>query len=213
LLERIKSFNGDTPLTAGALGEHLELEVPQRVHQMTNGREKQTPRYLGINRVNLQLKYDSSRTALPPSKPAPPLMPLTPSPFNFADYDKNLNQAISTQQAWADYLGQEVNMTNMLGMQFRLLPPGEFMMGSSETKADLERMGISTFEGFNTDVEQPRHRVQISKPMYVGTYEVTLGQFLQYYNADKVNHKTDAEKDGLGGRGWAVRQIAIREYF
>jgi len=36
----------------------------------------------------------------------------------------------------------------------------------------------------------------------MGTHEVTLGQFLQYYHADKVNHKTDAEKDGKGGSGY-----------
>ena len=83
-------------------------------------------------------------------------------------------------------------------------------MGSTETKADLERMGFSTYDDFNNDDERPQHRVKIDKPFYMGVHEVTLGQFLQYYNADKANHKTDAEKDGKGcwgrlrfyGAGW-----------
>ncbi len=75
-------------------------------------------------------------------------------------------------------------------------------MGSTETKSELESNGISTYEDFNNDDEHPQHRVQISKSFYVGVHEVTLGQFLKYYNADKVNHKTDAEKDGKGGWGY-----------
>jgi len=92
-------------------------------------------------------------------------------------------------------------ITNTLGMQLKLIPAGEFLMGSTETKADLERMGISLYEGFGMSAEQPQHRVKISRNFYMGVHEVTLNQFLQYYNADKVNHKTDAEKDGKGGSG------------
>ncbi|MBU6172624.1 MAG: SUMF1/EgtB/PvdO family nonheme iron enzyme [Planctomycetes bacterium] len=131
-----------------------------------------------------------------------PSRALTPPIFNFADTDQSQSKALAAQQAWADYLRQEVTITNTLGMQFRLLPPGEFLMGSTESKEDLESMGISTYDGFENNDEHPQHRVQITRPMYVGTYEVTLGQFLKYYNSDKEKHKTDAEKDGKGGWGY-----------
>jgi formylglycine-generating enzyme required for sulfatase activity len=36
------------------------------------------------------------------------------------------------QQAWAKHLGVPVEWTNSIGMRFTLIPPGEFMMGSSQ---------------------------------------------------------------------------------
>lgn len=96
----------------------------------------------------------------------------------------------------------EPQFTNTLSMKMIRLPAGEFLMGSKETKEDLKEMGMSLYEGFDNSDEQPQHRVQISKPFYMGAHEVTLGQFLQYYNADKLSHKTDAEKDGKGGWGY-----------
>lgn len=96
----------------------------------------------------------------------------------------------------------EPQFTNTLSMKMFRLPAGEFLMGSKETNEDLKQMGMSLYEGFDNSDEQPQHRVQISKPFYMGAHEVTLGQFLQYYNADKLSHKTDAEKDGKGGWGY-----------
>ncbi len=87
-------------------------------------------------------------------------------------------------------------------MQLRLIPAGTFMMGSNESKESLEQKGMSLYEGFDNSDEQPRHLVRITRSFYMGAHEVTLGQFLNYYNADKVNHKTDAEKDGQGGYGY-----------
>jgi formylglycine-generating enzyme required for sulfatase activity len=50
------------------------------------------------------------------------------------------------------------------GMKFRLIPAGEFRMGSS--KDDPERVGDET-----------SHHVQISKPFYMGVYEVTQEEY------------------------------------
>ncbi len=188
VLERIREHKEDSPLTAALLGEHLEMNVPKRVSKLTKGREKQTPRYLSINTVDLQLLRTDRR--------------LPPPIFNFADSSRSESEALAAQQAWAKYTGQELFFSNSIGMQFRLLPPGEFMMGSNDSKEELKAKGFSVREDFDFSAEHPQHRVQITKPFCVGVHEVTLSQFLKYYNADRVNHKTDAEKDGKGGSGF-----------
>ncbi|MDR1920313.1 MAG: formylglycine-generating enzyme family protein [Candidatus Adiutrix sp.] len=55
--------------------------------------------------------------------------------------------------------------TNSIGMEFVLIPAGSFTMGADKNfeKAD--------------DDETPAHRVTISKPFYLGKYEVTQSQW------------------------------------
>ena len=92
------------------------------------------------------------------------------------------------------------DLTNSLGMKLKLIPAGEFLMGSEQTTAELKKMGFYVeFDG--NDDERPQHRVKLTKPFYLSIHEVTLGQFLEYYNADRQKHRTDAEKDGKGGGG------------
>ncbi len=52
-------------------------------------------------------------------------------------------------------------ITNTLGMEFVLIPAGEFMMGSYDAG----------------DEERPVHKVHISQPFYLGKYEVTQAQW------------------------------------
>ena len=56
--------------------------------------------------------------------------------------------------------------TNTIGMKFKLIPAGEFLLGSPEN------------EGLRDDDEQQR-LVRITKPLYLGTTEVTQGQWEQ----------------------------------
>ena len=60
------------------------------------------------------------------------------------------------------------NYTNAIGMQFKLIPAGEFMMGSPEDDPDMNRD--------NRD-ETPQHHVRITRPFYLGVYEVTQEQY------------------------------------
>jgi formylglycine-generating enzyme required for sulfatase activity len=52
-------------------------------------------------------------------------------------------------------------LRNSIGMEFVLIPAGTFMMGSATGNAD----------------ERPVHRVTLSKPFYMGKYEVTQEQW------------------------------------
>jgi formylglycine-generating enzyme required for sulfatase activity len=50
------------------------------------------------------------------------------------------------------------------------------------------------------DDEKPPHRVQITRPFYLGATEVTVGQFRRW--VEQTGYRTEAEKDGKGGYGW-----------
>ncbi len=52
-------------------------------------------------------------------------------------------------------------ITNSIGMKFRLIEAGQFMMGSEKVRLP----------------EQPVHAVRITKPFYIGVYEVTQEQY------------------------------------
>jgi formylglycine-generating enzyme required for sulfatase activity len=93
--------------------------------------------------------------AVSPSSPADP--PPVVAPFDS-------DQAKAHQKAWADHLGENVQITNPLEMKFNLIPPGEFVMGSPESEAD------------RSDIET-QHLVKITKPFYLSAYEVTQQQY------------------------------------
>jgi formylglycine-generating enzyme required for sulfatase activity len=61
-------------------------------------------------------------------------------------------------------------ITNSIGMKLALIPAGEFLMGSPQGES-----------GQGDDEKQ--HRVRITKPFYLGVYEVTLDEFLKFYHA------------------------------
>ena len=67
-------------------------------------------------------------------------------------------------------------ITNSIGMKFKLIPAGEFMMGSSESPEELAKAfpGID-LEWFENEL--PQHKVRITKPFYLGVTEVTQEQY------------------------------------
>ena len=67
-------------------------------------------------------------------------------------------------------------------MKLLLIPPGEFQMGALETTRTAKAH------------ERPQHSVKITRPFYLGTYEVTRGQFANFVAA--TGYKTEAERDG-----------------
>jgi len=82
--------------------------------------------------------------------------------------------AKSRQADWADHLETPVETQNSIGMALKLIPPAEFLMGSSGADiAATANAAMSDYELGYGFLEYPQHRVRISQPFYMGVYEVT----------------------------------------
>jgi serine/threonine protein kinase/formylglycine-generating enzyme required for sulfatase activity len=91
------------------------------------------------------------------------------------------------QKAWSDYLNlpieKEIDLGNDQKLILVLIPPGEFMMGTSQE--DRERLSkqakLESENGWGVEsirkVEGPQHLVRITQPFYLGKYEVTKAQW------------------------------------
>jgi serine/threonine protein kinase/formylglycine-generating enzyme required for sulfatase activity len=102
--------------------------------------------------------------------------PLPPPPFAIAPFDAN--QARAHQEAWAQHLGTEVEISSPLGIRQRLIPPGEFLMGSPQAEVDaLVKSTTDRNWQAHFRSEAPQHRVQLTKAFYLGTYPVTQRQY------------------------------------
>jgi formylglycine-generating enzyme required for sulfatase activity/predicted Ser/Thr protein kinase len=131
----------------------------------------------------------------PTGDPPPPAL----APFNAAEARRH-------QEAWARYLGvpveQEIDLGGGQKLAMVLIPPGEFLMGSSDESLqrflDAERNRSNydwKFELIST--ESPQHPVRITRPYWLSRCEITRGQFRSF--VDQTSYKTDAERDGKGG--------------
>ena len=76
---------------------------------------------------------------------------------------------------------------NSIGLRLVGIPAGKFWMGSPDDE-----------EGRNHN--ETLHEVAITRAFYLGTHEVTVGQFRQFVEA--TGYQTAAETDGLGADGW-----------
>ncbi len=91
---------------------------------------------------------------------------------------------------------------NALGISMVRIPAGEFLMGSDESIASLERdfplMERERLEELRD--EAPVHRVRITRDFYLGQTEVTVGQFRRFLLAS--GYVPESIADGTGGYGY-----------
>jgi len=84
------------------------------------------------------------------------------------------------QADWAAYLKVPVEYTNSLGMKFRLIPPGEFMMGCTPAEMEAARKFVHTNDWQwheSIKSEAPQRKVILTQPIYVGVNEVTQAEY------------------------------------
>ena len=96
----------------------------------------------------------------------------------------NGESAKKHQKQWAEYLGQPVILTNSIGMKLVLVPPGEFLMGSPKNER---------FRGS----KETRHRVRITKPFYLGMYEVTQAEYQQVMGTNPSRFSSSGSRKHL----------------
>jgi len=97
---------------------------------------------------------------------------------------KTARQLLGTPAELAGTEKKELDktFTNSIGMEFMLIPAGKYLMGSPGGEP-----GREAHEG-------PQREVQISKPFYMGKYEVKVSEFREFVKA--TQYKTDAERNG-----------------
>ncbi len=94
-------------------------------------------------------------------------------------------------------------------ISLRLIPAGDFLCGSgAEQIRSLqpdESWFFARFVQQRREAEMPQHRVEITRPFYLGAHEVTVGQFRKFVEA--TGYITDAQRDrngyGWRGDGWS----------
>ncbi|MBI2193860.1 MAG: formylglycine-generating enzyme family protein [Planctomycetes bacterium] len=86
------------------------------------------------------------------------------------------------------------------GICFVFIPPGEFQMGSPDAETDRD------------GDEGPVHRVRLTRPFYLGKYEVTRGQWKRITGSDPAARWSESLPDlsvPSGGISWSACQNFI----
>ena len=113
-------------------------------------------------------------------------------------------QGAEHRKAWASYRHVEPELKSAVGVKLTLIPAGEFRW---ERRQQLNHACDPNFDKETADQDKPQHRVRIARPFYIGTCEVTKGQFRKF--VDDRNYVTDAEKDRTGGVGLTGKEKAV----
>ena len=155
--------DGET-ITIAAVPDLLTLRVGDHAIQVVSDRFATVTQSFTVRRGALEVV----RVTLEPK--ADP--PLAVAPFDAA-------QAKQNQEAWAKHLGIPIEQTNSIGMKLTLIPPGEFLMGSTpeEIAAEIELAKGDNGYCDRVPAEAPRHQVKISKPFCLGMYPVMQGEY------------------------------------
>jgi formylglycine-generating enzyme required for sulfatase activity len=94
------------------------------------------------------------------------------------------------------------SFTNTMGMEMIRIPGGSFVMGSSETDISWAMATLAQGQPVSIENEFPFHKVRISKPFFLASTEVTVGQFQAF--VDETGYVTDGEDD-KGGQVFNAR--------
>ena len=76
------------------------------------------------------------------------------------------------------------SIINELGMKLIAIPPGEFVMGATDS------------DNTARSHEKPPHRVQITRSLYMSAYEVTVAQFRAF--VDSIDYQMDGDGNTSG---------------
>jgi formylglycine-generating enzyme required for sulfatase activity len=89
--------------------------------------------------------------------------------------------------------------TNSLGMEFVLIPAGEFMMGAVPQDKEAG------------DSEKPQHKVRITEPFYMGKYPVTQGEWEKLMGNNPSEFQKAGKKAPVETVNWKDCQEFIKK--
>lgn len=111
-------------------------------------------------------------------------------------------KASQLQRDWAAHLKKPQAYTNSIGMRFELIPPGDFQMGSTDAEIkELVKGVVAGREQSQVRDEAPRHKVTLSKPYYLGTYEVRVKDYVAIMKGNP-NHGPRGDNHPAGMVPW-----------
>ncbi|MDX1945452.1 MAG: SUMF1/EgtB/PvdO family nonheme iron enzyme [Pirellulaceae bacterium] len=120
-----------------------------------------------------------------------------------ADAPFDAKQARAHQEAWATHLGVPVEFKDSLGIEFVLIPPGKFWLGSSPLRPMVGPDGKLTDQWTEAPAnERPRHACTITRPYYLCKTEVTVAQFRSF--VEQSQYQTHYELTGKGANLWGA---------
>jgi formylglycine-generating enzyme required for sulfatase activity len=142
--------------------------------------------------TNKSTTADDFWNRLPHSAPRPAIAP----------FDRE--SARKYQQAWAKFLDVPEEFTNSIGIRFRLIPPGEFTIGSTEAEIQAAKSRVSgQFDAARQErvlSEGPQRRVVLTKPSYLGVHEVTQRQYQRIAgNNPSIRSANGERRDRVSG--------------
>jgi formylglycine-generating enzyme required for sulfatase activity len=89
-------------------------------------------------------------------------------------------EARKYQRTWAEHEGVPLEVTNSIGLKLILIPPGEFLMGTTdEEKVEIERL-LKQYAGANSQwlrEEHPPRKVRITSSFYLSVCEITQKEY------------------------------------
>ncbi len=103
------------------------------------------------------------------------LPPLAVSPFD-------AETAKQYQDAWAKHLKVSPEVANSIGIKFRLIPPGEFLMGSPADEPGRKEI-------------ETQHLVRLTNPYFMSEQEITVEQYVQVMKSKPRPHATFAANE------------------
>jgi formylglycine-generating enzyme required for sulfatase activity len=124
---------------------------------------------VGLGEADQDLKLDADEFTLRRGGKAVLHVRRQPPTLLKAPFDSD--EAKRHQERWARFRALPQTTKSDSGLALTLVPPGEFEM-------------------------RPGYRVKITKPYYLGTYEVTVAQFRQF--AEAAGYKSPLEAEGRG---------------
>jgi formylglycine-generating enzyme required for sulfatase activity len=138
-----------------------------------------------VNLAEAEILIDGRRVGVS-TGPQTLILPRMPVGYHTVTVRKEGHKSDVVDQQTAIHKGKATELeawlvaekiTDSIGMELRIIPAGFFMMGTdADDKAGAED-------------ETPLHRVEISKPFYIGVYEVTQGQYEAVMGENPSNFK------------------------